>query len=194
MASAPSIALDACRAVVVDIEAVGVDVGHDRYVTGVPDRLGDTAERDCRHEHGGAWPQVHGPQGDSMAAVQEETATASPAPSHEANSVSNAAHSGPEVSHPDSSERTAAAWASGVTTGRVKATFPCVIHASSSRPADRPTSLLQSRKQAHCPYRPRVRLGVRQVGHFASARASGGQPDWPGTRALLTIDTAARVE
>jgi hypothetical protein len=68
----------------------------------------------------------------SMAAVQEDTATASAAPSHAANSVSKAAHSGPEVSHPDARERTAAAWASGVTTGRVKATLSCVIHASSS--------------------------------------------------------------
>ena len=57
----------------------------------------------------------------SRAAVHDETATASRAPTHAANSCSKATHSGPVVSQPDARERWAAACASGVITARVNA-------------------------------------------------------------------------
>src|SRR5688572_6362274 len=58
----------------------------------------------------------------SSASVQDETASACLAPTQEANSSSNAAASGPVVSHPDDRARCAATCASTVTSGREKGT------------------------------------------------------------------------
>jgi hypothetical protein len=56
----------------------------------------------------------------SMAAVQEETATACGAPTQSANSRSNATTSGPVVTQPEASTRAAASRASGVISAAAK--------------------------------------------------------------------------